>query len=348
MKAFIKKILKSIKKKICIYKYKKYKKKCKKNKQTEFLIFNTPIHGNIGDHAIIYAEYKMLEKENIKAFEIPTFQEKYYFDYIKNNISKDAMVGITGGGFIGSQWMIEEDLVNKVVETFEEHKIIIFPATIFFKEDEFGKKELEKSIKIFNNAKNLNIFARENKTYEFAKKTYQNANVILIPDIVLTLENQNLNCERKGILLCLRRDVEGIFSQKDKKELYSIINKYDTNIKYIDTVVNYSIKPKNRKKEIEKKLKEFSSSKLVITDRLHGMIFATITNTPCIVLGNYNYKVKGVYDNWIKDNVNNIIFVEDINQIQPNIIKLKNIKNDNTIKFNFKELINILEENING
>ena len=336
-----------IKKNIYISKYMKYKKKCKENDQAEFLIFNAPIHGNIGDHAIIYSEYKILEKLKIESFEIPTYQEKYYFDYIKNNIAKDATIAITGGGFIGSQWMMEEDLVNKVVETFKEHKIIIFPATIFFKDDAFGKKELEKSIKIFNNARNLNIFAREIKTYEFATKTYKNANVILIPDIVLSLENSNLNCEREGILLCLRKDVEGVFSQKDKDKLYSIINMYDTNIRQIDTVVDYPIKPKNRKKEIEKKLKEFSSSKIVITDRLHGMIFAVITNTHCIVLGNYNYKVKGVYENWIKGKVNNVIFAEDINEIQTNIIKLENMKSHNTIKFDFKELINILKEDIN-
>jgi exopolysaccharide biosynthesis predicted pyruvyltransferase EpsI len=58
----LKKYLKEkIKKIILISKYKKYKKYCKKNNQKEYLIFNTPIHGNIGDHAIIYAEYKLLE-----------------------------------------------------------------------------------------------------------------------------------------------------------------------------------------------------------------------------------------------------------------------------------------------
>mgnify|MGYP004448893113 CR=1 FL=1 len=87
-------VKKIIKKYICIIKYLKYKKMCKKSGKTEFLIFNTPIHGNIGDHAIIYAEYKMLEKEKIKAFEIPTFQEEYYFDYIKNNVSEDAVIAI--------------------------------------------------------------------------------------------------------------------------------------------------------------------------------------------------------------------------------------------------------------
>lgn len=344
----IRKILSKIKQFILSILYRrryiKYKKYCKRNNQKEFLIFNSPIHGNIGDHAIIYAEYKMLEKQKIKAFEVSTYREKCCFEYITSHIAEDAVISITGGGFIGSQWIEEQNLVNKVIEQFAEHKIIIFPCTIYFKNDEIGKKELKKSIKIFDKAKNLYIFAREQKTYEFAKNTYKNANVELVPDIVLSLKNENYNYKRDGILLCFRKDVEGIFSQKDKEELYKILNKYYKNIKQTDTVVNYSISPKKRNKEIEMKLKEFASSKLVITDRLHGMIFATITNTPCIVFSNYNYKVEGVYQ-WIKNIDKNIIFEKDINNIQNDIKKL--LKNEiEVIKedYNFDILINQIEK----
>lgn len=38
---------------------------------------------------------------------------------------------------------------------------------------------------------------------------------------------------------------------------------------------------------------KFRECELVITDRIHGMIFAAITGTPCIALS--NYKIKGTY-----------------------------------------------------
>ena len=44
--------------------------------------------------------------------------------------------------------------------------------------------------------------------------------------------------------------------------------------------------------KIEEMLKKYRKCQLVITDRLHGMIFAAITSTPCIALGNYNHKIK--------------------------------------------------------
>ena len=347
----IKNILKKIKfqiiKSINIIKLKKYQKKCRKNKVKEVYIFNTPLHRNIGDHAIIFAEYKLLDELRIEAFEIPTFLEKYYFEYLKKHVEKNAVICITGGGFIGSQWLAEENLVNKVINTFKKHKIIIFPATNNYKNDKFGKKELEKSKKILDNVDDLTIFAREEKTFEFISQEYKNAKKYLVPDIVLFLKPQ-LQEKRKGILLCLRSDVEGNLDIAGKETILNLANKY-SNVKITDTVEEYDISIQNREYEINKKIKEFASSELVITDRLHGMIFAAITGTACIVLGNYNYKVIGVYEKWIKEKISNIIFVENVNKIEEALKKIENSpKNKNKIEFEFNELIKTLKEKING
>mgnify|MGYP000131626154 FL=1 len=56
----------------------------------------------------------------------------------------------------------------------------------------------------------------------------------------------------------------------------------------------------NRELLLKQKIKEFQSAELVITDRLHGMIFAAITGTPCIAFDNFNAKVKKVYA-YLKD-----------------------------------------------
>ena len=58
-------------------------------------------------------------------------------------------------------------------------------------------------------------------------------------------------------------------------------------------------------------LKKFAKAKIVVTDRLHGMIFTIITNTPCIAINNLSGKVKGVYDTLSDIEKNKIIFIED-------------------------------------
>ncbi len=333
-----------------IKKYKKYKKSCEKSGKIEFLIFNTPLHGNLGDHAIIYAEEKMLNDYNIDYFEIATYEAQFILDYIKGNTSNDSIITITGGGFIGLQWMYEQNLVKKVINDFSNHKIIVFPSTIYFKDDLFGNSELKEFKKLVNNAKDITIFARENKTFELIKEEFKCAKSFLVPDIVLSLPVR-CNCvNRDGVLICLRKDVESKLTENVKETLIKNLKQFNLDIKYTDTVVNYGIKNKNRKEEIEKKLIEFEKAKLVITDRLHGMVFAFLTNTPCIVIGNYNYKVRGVYE-WISKKTNKMIFVEKIDDIKNNVKNLLNTdKNDINIALDieFKEIKDLERRIKNG
>ena len=74
----------------------------------------------------------------------------------------------------------------------------------------------------------------------------------------------------------------------------------------------------------------------MVTDRLHGMIFALLAKTPCLVLENKSYKIRGVYD-WIKDAghiklTNNEKLLEDYHELV-DADKLNTDKPDLTEKF---------------
>ena len=56
------------------------------------------------------------------------------------------------------------------------------------------------------------------------------------------------------------------------------------------------------------------------------MIFAFITETPCIVFGNYNYKVKGVFEKWIRNNCNYIFFVNNMVEYSNSLNAIVNLK----------------------
>ena len=274
-------------------------------------MFGTPKHGNIGDHAITLAIYKFFQDMDKIIFEVSSFDRHYFLDYIKNNISKDDVIMINGGGFMGSQWIEEEKMIRDVVTSFPNNKVVIFPQTIYYKNDADGINQLEKSLKIYNEHKNLIVCTRELKSYEFACKNLINAENICMPDMVLYFDNIELKSnKRKDALLCMRNDSEKNVSDDLIPVLKEIFNRKKMEIHYTDTVINRSIKKNERKKIFNNKLLEFSNYEIIITDRLHGMIFAALTHTPCIALGNYNHKVKGVYE-WIK-NVKYVKFIENI------------------------------------
>ena len=194
------------------------------------------------------------------------------------------------------------------------------PQSIYFKDTEYGKEELEKSKKIYNSHKNLTLIARETVSYEIMKKEFPKVNVILTPDIVMYL-NKTQEKSRKGIIFALRRDVEKVLTDEQFQKIDEITSKYFENKTITDTRIGEPIYCNEREEVVEAKFEQFRNAELVITDRLHGMIFSVITSTPCIALGNYNHKIESSFE-WLK-NQGYIRFLKSTENIEENIKELK-------------------------
>ena len=139
--------------------------------------------------------------------------------------------------------------------------------------------------------------------------------VELIPDMVLFMNKSQEPKNRAGCLLCLRNDHEKTRTKgQEKRILTSAQILFREQVRYTDMCLDHNISPEMRTQEMGVKLDEFKGAQLVITDRLHGMIFAAITGTPCIVINSKSPKVRGCYE-WIKD-LDYIRFADDIEQIE--------------------------------
>lgn len=306
------------------------------------VIFGIPEYGNMGDIAISYAETEFI-KDNFKQYEVLEILEddiKGRIDEIKKIISDEDIIFGQGGGNLGDEYVSFEETRRLIINAFPNNKIVLMPQTIYFSNTENGKRELEKSKEAYNNHKHLTIVAREEISYEIMKKEFNKANVILAPDIVMYLDKTNANIKRSGATLFLRNDAEKILTEQDSKKINEVVSKYYTNILYTDTHIGDDIKITKdlREKMLEPKWQEARKSELVITDRLHGMIFAAITSTPCIAFGNYNHKIKSSFK-WL-EKFNYIKYIENVEELEDAVKELKNLK-DHTYNNEFaKELHN--------
>lgn len=303
-----------------VIQFNKFIMECRKNDSKPAIIFNGPITGNLGDHAILFAEEKKLKEDGKEVFLISAKDMPYLYKYnLYNQISPKTEIYITGGGNTGSLWRNEQTRINQVLETFKDYKIVIFPQTIYYSEDDYGKECFEMDLKYYKKCTNIEFQCRDLKTYNYVTNNI-GIHTIMSKDMVTTLDYKALNYNRKGILFCFRNDFEKNIDDKTKKELINkIINKYKgEKYQFLDTVLTKKkiYLYKDAKKEFNKIVKKFATSKLVVTDRLHGMLIAYITNTHCIALNNLSGKVKGVYET-IKDQENKITFLEydEINKI---------------------------------
>ena len=295
----------------------------KKNNSNGSILIDTPTHGNLGDHAIALAQIQLLKSQNINYLEITANEIDGIEKACSEFLPKKYNVLIHGGGFLGNLWPVEEYRFRNIIKAFSKNKIIVFPQTVTFDlVTEEGRTFFEESKKLYSGHNNLTLFVREKKSFDFMKQYMPDVSTYLVPDIVTLLKVPLKQHERCGILLCMRQDVEKNLSDSDMAKIENTLKVMCPNekIEFVDTVMPYGISPESREKEVFDMLNTMSKAKLVITDRLHGMVFSALTETPCIAFGNINGKVKGVYE-WIKEN-QYIKYVENVDEFENDLSAL--------------------------
>ena len=269
-----------------------------RNYRAVYLVY-TPEHGNLGDHAIAESETQLLNELGIPFMEVTGRMLKKWEDYNCLQVMNGRTIIINGGGNLGTIWPDIERTIRNIIKKNPLSKILICPSTFFYESDENGRIELEKSKQIYNSHKYLHIYARERESYEKMRGIYHN--VYIAPDMVFRLNQCKLGETRHGGILCLRRDRERTRSDLTEQLVRDQMNQlFGEDVIDLDMKKDYAIPISKRKEELEKQFNAFRHSKLVITDRLHAMIFCVITGTPCIVIDSKSPKVRGCYE-WIKD-----------------------------------------------
>lgn len=307
-------------------------------------------YGNLGDVAITYAQKKFLETvfPNREIVLFPISKTFSQMKTLKKIVCKDDIITIVGGGNMGNLYQDIEFCRQFVIRNFKSNKIVLFPQTIDYEDNDNGYKMLHNATKLYGKHKNLSIFVREEITYKKYKDIFKNP-LYLVPDIVMGFKPEiKNNTSRKGAILCLRNDKERAISKENQKTIETIISStYST--KYDDTQIKYAPRDlKELKHKLYELLERISSSEIVVTDRLHGMIFCYITDTPCIVLSGSNHKIRGCYE-WIK-NVPfiRLIDVNNLNDLSKIIVDVCNSTNGNLKKISYSNSYKKLEEVLNS
>jgi|GEM_PF-121104 len=272
-------------------------KKIKKTDRRCMFLMNTADYGNLGDQAIAANCIAFLKHyfPDYQCEEISGRQWDHCKEEVKKLVSADDVLFIVGGGYMGDLWPLENNRVLEMLNSFPENTAIYFPQTFFFKNEQNMPSLVRK---------NTYYIHRDKASYSrFAESGNQflKDGSALYPDMVLydAVKEEKDPTTRKGILGCLRLD-------KEKRDyslnttIYDYCKEHEIPYRVCDTQLDHSIARADREKELEQMLSLFAGAKLVVTDRLHAMIFAYLTKTPCIALDNVSKKVSGVCV-WIKD-----------------------------------------------
>lgn len=272
-------------------------------------------HNNIGDIAIGIAEKQFFENhypDISKHFIYETVYARYENE-IARQIHPGDVIILRGGGSIGNTVQHEKHR-EEIIKRYPNNLIVSMPQTMCFPDTEKGLKEKARAAKIYSDNKKLLLIAREEKSYQDMKRIFPQTETILTPDIVMSLDYTLPKKRRNGILLCFRSDWEKSLSGENARYIEQKCRALTDCVEYTDMYAEETFIPFEKREEtFQRKIDQFKQASLVITDRLHGMVFSAISGTPCIALSNYNHKVQETYK-WL-EKLDYIRFCNDVSEV---------------------------------
>lgn len=272
------------------------------SERSKILLVGIPIHDNLGDHLLAEAGVRLLADiaPDRTVHDISTEEYMLNRRSIIESLNPADYVFVAGGGWMGDSWPNDEMMIRDIVESLSPIcTVIILPQTIHY-QSRGGL--FESGCQFWGAVSNTYVCARENQSYQVAIEELgiSSDHCLLLPDIGLLYEPENQRgVARKGALVCLRSDREALTSKRDRDQYIRLLESRFGVVNSISTLTKRVVSPQRRNKIINAKIAQFGAAEIVVTDRLHGMIFSVLAGTPCIALNNITGKVFGVKEKWL-------------------------------------------------
>lgn len=282
--------------------------------QTDTYLLDACNYGNIGDLAITYAERKFLKKINLSCtpYQIGDFWP--HARSLRAQTRKNAIICYQGGGNLTELYDSIDYGRCAELNYLSPSKCLIFPENISYSNTPRATAELNYVKKCFTKARVV-LCARDHYSYNMMRSHFPQIKVILVPDIVLSLGDDPIfhhnHLRQRKVLFCLRNDVEKR-GNLPLNEMSVSLRRSKFEIHHTDMVFK-SQRPvtfEEGESRVARMAQDISSASLVVTDRLHGMIFSALCGTPCLAFPNNGRKVGDMYSTWLSS-LKYIQFVND-------------------------------------
>lgn len=271
------------------------------DRPTAFLLL-APDYGNIGDLAIGVAQIDYLRRRipGYNVVSVPLAETYAWLRSIKHQIREGDLAFLVGGGNTGDLYPRAHFGRIFVIRYLRRVPIISFPQSIIYSSEgakaTYGRREGA----AFSSHPALRLFVRERTSIKILGEIFD-GEIGFSPDIVLSMSDTPAGQRvRSHALLVLRSDGERTLTPSDHEEIVAAAAAVAGSVVSQDHEVAFE--PGGDASEVvQSMMDQYRTARVVITDRLHGMIFAAVTGTPCVVLPNSNHKITGTYEDWLRD-----------------------------------------------
>lgn len=276
----------------------------------DYILLDLPYHSNIGDILIWLGEQTFLKELPGKCL---GQHSKETFDF--SPIPSDCSILLHGGGNFGDIWRDHQEFRLKVIQSYPDNNIIIFPQTIHYESYELFANDVE----IMNNHRHLTVCARDNNSFKILKEKSFTGTILVLPDMAFCIHPNELlstvtvKPPLKDNLLLVREDKE-INSKTRIRELVSKYTMSDWPQIMESSDMAFQYMRRHDREEIDaffindffpRRIKEGAEFVLsfnkVCSTRLHVAILRLLLGLPVQIIDNSYGKNLSFYNTWLMD-----------------------------------------------
>jgi exopolysaccharide biosynthesis predicted pyruvyltransferase EpsI len=264
-----------------------------------------PTHGNIGDHVLWLGQSELLRSLGMRVTHVGNI-----FSYDPARVNKACPSGplvITGGGNTGDVWPKFQNYRERIVRDFPHRKIVQLPQSVSFSSS-IAAERFGDAVRAHGNV----AFMTRDSASRQALLDGCGIESRLCPDVAYMLDCSAFRKPSMPVRWILRRDKEakgygsvpGAIDWLETRTLRALVARGFPLFSPLFGGRSPFVAEAISKVLLRKGIDLVSSGKVLVTDRLHAAILATLLGVPCVAIDNSYGKVHGFFNTWLGGDAN--------------------------------------------
>lgn len=286
---------------------------------SDYALLDFPSHWNIGDSAIWLGEVEILRCAHGRA--------PGYVSHVKYSITEPArvladrgLIYLHGGGNFGDIWPAYQIYREAILQRYPNHRIVQLPQSLHF-----GQPEgIERTKRAIAGHRDFHLMVRDHESLTFAQAHFD-CPVLLVPDSAFGIDMTAFArvAQPQGIKALFRVDKERRPDATAGRALFkdAVIEDWHWHSKtrrnlekavmggFMMLPVRVLMAPRAAsftamaRARVAMGFAQLDRAEVVVTDRLHGHIMATLLGKPHVVIDNFYGKIANFIGAWGTDTV---------------------------------------------
>lgn len=280
-------------------------------------LLDFPAHYNVGDSAIWCGAIAMLKGLH---GHLPDYVShwRYPVSEVGRFIGRDGIIYLNGGGNFGDIWPKFQDYRESVLMKYPRHRVIQLPQSLHYRDP----KNAESARRAISKHRDFHLMVRDRESEAFSKENFD-CPVILATDsaFAIGMENFRRNRSPSGLKALFRADQERRADAQAGRTLFQHDEIFDwprvsasrrrlqklemglLGLASFDGAMPMRVRRFNAMahERVAMGFERLDAGDIIVTDRLHGHIMATLLDKPHVVIDNFYGKIRRFISAWGAD-----------------------------------------------